>query len=74
MPHVNIKHFPLPLSETQQEELLAAITKAVQKAFRCDEGVISIALEPVPKEVWNEQVYIPEVVNGRNLLRKAPNY
>lgn len=74
MPHVNIKHFPVALSDEQQAELVAAVTDAVQGAFRCDAGVISIALEPVDKEVWTERVYTPEIVLRRELLRKAPNY
>ncbi len=74
MPHVNIKHFPVTLSEEQQSELLKAITQAVKTAFRCDEGVISIAIEPIEKEAWNEQVYVPEIVNRKHLLRKPPNY
>ncbi len=74
MPHINIKHFPVAMSEAQQAELVAAITQAVKTAFKCDEGVISIALEPVDKEVWNERVYVPEIVNRKSLLRKTPNY
>ena len=74
MPHVNIKFFPKPLSEQQQSELVAAVTQAVKTAFNCDEGVISIALEPVEKEAWNERVYVPEIVNRKDLLRKTPNY
>jgi phenylpyruvate tautomerase PptA (4-oxalocrotonate tautomerase family) len=74
VPHINIKYFPVPLTEQQESELVAAMTKAVQTAFRCDEGVISIALEPVEKEAWNERVYVPEIVNRKNLLRKLPNY
>jgi phenylpyruvate tautomerase PptA (4-oxalocrotonate tautomerase family) len=74
VPHVNIKHFPASLSEEAQAELVAAVTKAVKTALGCDEGVISIALEPVEKEVWNERVYVPEIVNRKHLLRKTPNY
>jgi phenylpyruvate tautomerase PptA (4-oxalocrotonate tautomerase family) len=74
MPHVNIKHFPVTLSEEQQSELVAAITQAVKTAFKCDEGVISISIEPVEKEAWNERVYVPEIVNRKDLLRKRPNY
>ena len=74
MPHINIKHFPVLLSDEQQADLVAAVTKAVKTAFSCDEGAISIALEPVEKEVWPERVYIPEIVNRKNLLRKLPSY
>ncbi len=74
VPHVNIKHFPVPLTEEQQSQLVAAVTHAVKTAFRCDEEVISIALEPVEQAAWNERVYIPEIVNRKDLLRKFPNY
>jgi 4-oxalocrotonate tautomerase len=74
VPHINIKYFPVPLDEQQQSELVTAITSAVKTAFRCDEGVISIALEPVAKEAWNERVYEPEIVQRKELLRKTPNY
>jgi phenylpyruvate tautomerase PptA (4-oxalocrotonate tautomerase family) len=74
VPHVNIKYFPVELSVERQSELVAAVTKAVKSAFRCDEGVVSIALEPVEREVWNEQVYVPEIVHRKDLLRKTPNY
>jgi amino acid adenylation domain-containing protein len=74
MPHVNIKHFPVSLTDEQQAELIASVTSAVQRAFRCDEEVISIALEPVDADAWHEQVYVPEIVNRKELLRKQPNY
>lgn len=74
MPHVNIKHFPVALSEEQQAELAAAITQAVKTALRCDEGVISISLEPIAKEAWNERVYTPEILNRQELLIKKPSY
>lgn len=74
MPHVNIKHFPAPLGEEQTSELVAAITGAVTRAFGCDEGVVSIALEPVPRQAWQEQVYAPEILERKDLLHKTPSY
>lgn len=74
MPHVNIKHFPAPLDEEQASELVAAITEAVTRAFGCDEGVVSIALEPVLQQAWQEQVYAPEILRRGELLRKTPTY
>lgn len=74
MPHVNIKHFPVEITPEQEAELVATITGAVTRALGCDEGVVSIALEPVEQEGWNERVYVPEIVNRKNLLRKTPNY
>ncbi|MDX6311512.1 MAG: 4-oxalocrotonate tautomerase [Streptomyces sp.] len=74
MPHVNIKYFPVAISEEQESELVAALTGALTVALGCDEGVISIALEPVDTDAWQEQVYLPELVDRRNLLVKKPNY
>ncbi|MEU5219823.1 amino acid adenylation domain-containing protein [Streptomyces sp. NPDC020807] len=74
MPHISIKHFPTPLSDAQQSELVASVTKAVTDAFGCDEGVVSIAIEPVDKELWTEEVYIPEILNRRHVLSKVPDY
>lgn len=74
MPHLNIKHFPAPLDESREAALVAALTKAVQEAFGCPAGVISIALEPVAPEAWNDKVYGPEIRGRAALLRKRPEY
>ena len=74
MPHVSIKHFPADLGPDQTSSLVAAISKAVGTAFACDEGVVSIALQPVNPEAWNEQVYLPEIINAPGTIVKAPNY
>jgi 4-oxalocrotonate tautomerase len=73
MPHINIKHFP-SLSEEQHIALAKSITEAVTKVVGCDAGVVSIAVEPVDPEVWNEQVYIPEIVGRKETLIKIPEY
>ncbi|GAA0742127.1 amino acid adenylation domain-containing protein [Dactylosporangium roseum] len=74
MPHVNIKYFPVKLSDEQQSELITAVTAAVMNAFGCDDGVVSIAFEPIDQAAWREKVYIPEIVNRRDILGKVPNY
>ena len=74
MPHVLIKHFSVPLDEQRKSELVAAVTRAVTCALGCEEGVISIALEPIPQEDWTDLVYLPEIVNRRHLLCKPPSY
>ncbi|MBB5019328.1 amino acid adenylation domain-containing protein [Chitinivorax tropicus] len=74
MPHINIKHFPVELGNSQRAQLVDALTKAVQTAFGCEAGVISIALEPVTPENWSEQVYDPEIKGRQSLLCKHPSY
>lgn len=73
MPHINIKHFP-SLTEEQHVALAKSITVAITEVIGCDEGVVSIAVEPIASEVWNEQVYIPEIVERKETLIKIPNY
>ena len=73
VPHINIKHFPR-LSKEQQSDLVTMLTQVVTKIIRCDEGAISIALEPIEKNIWHEKVYIPEIMNRKELLYKFPNY
>ena len=74
MPHINIKFFPVPLSPDQRSQLVSAVTTAITDVFGCDENVVSIALEPIDEDAWNERVYIPEIVNRRHILGKIPNY
>jgi phenylpyruvate tautomerase PptA (4-oxalocrotonate tautomerase family) len=57
-----------------QGRLVAVLTEAITEALGCSEGVVSIALEPVDKDDWNEQVYVPEIVGRKELLIKQPNY
>lgn len=74
MPHVMIKHFPVPLPEERLTALVDRVTEAVHEAFGCDDAVISIALQPVAPEDWHESVYLPEIVGRRELLCKIPAY
>jgi 4-oxalocrotonate tautomerase len=74
MPHITVKHLPIELDEQRHSALVSEVTEAVKSAFGVDESVISIALEPVAPEAWNEQVYIPEIVSRRDLLSKVPDY
>ncbi|SER75282.1 4-oxalocrotonate tautomerase [Lentzea xinjiangensis] len=74
MPHVNVKHFPAPLAQERAAELVTAITEAVTRAFGCEPGVVSIALEPVDPRAWQDEVYAPEIVERGHLLHKTPSY
>lgn len=49
-PHVRITHLPVALTDEQHSRLVTAVTRAMTRAFGCDEGSVSIALEPVTEE------------------------
>ena len=74
MPHINIKHFPLPLKDSKKLELVNKIVSVIKETFLCSDDVISISLEPKEQEDWMEQVYKEEIVNRKELLIKEPNY
>lgn len=74
MPHVNIKYFPTTITEEQEARLIAALTEALRENLGCEEGAVSIALEPVEPADWDAKVYVPELTDRRGLLRKLPNY
>jgi amino acid adenylation domain-containing protein len=49
-PHVNISHTPAALTDEQHSRLVSAVTRAMTKAFGCDEGSVSIAFEAVAED------------------------
>lgn len=73
MPHIIVKLWP-GRSEDQKEALALRLTEAMQEALAADEKSISIAIEEVPKEKWNEEVYQPDILAKENLLYKRPGY
>lgn len=74
MPHVSIKHFPADLDADRRSRLVEAVAAAVQSAFGCDDGAISIALEAVEPAAWQDRVYGPEIQDRKHLLAKVPRY
>ncbi|MEV0248936.1 hypothetical protein AB0H76_20195 [Nocardia sp. NPDC050712] len=76
MPHVEISHYPADLPEDVQQRLAAAIVTAVTEAFGVREGAVSIGLDGVDREDWQQRVYRPLITDraaGTALLR-APQY
>jgi 4-oxalocrotonate tautomerase len=74
MPHINIKHFPLTMTDDDAHQLVADLTAAVTRAFGCEARFVSIALDPVDPSEWNERVYQPEITVRRRALIKMPGY
>lgn len=73
MPHVVIKMFPGRTDE-QKKKLAENVTKAVMDAVGCEEKAISIAVEEIPKEEWDERIYQPEIAGKADTLLKKPGY
>lgn len=73
MPHINIKYFS-SIDQFQKEKLSIEIERVIANIFNCEAGVISIAFEPIKKDRWYEQVYLPEIIIRKELLHKLPDY
>jgi 4-oxalocrotonate tautomerase len=63
MPHIIVKLWP-GRTEEQKDKLVKKITKAVIKSIGVAEDTISIGIEEIPKERWDEDVKKPDI-NGK---------
>lgn len=73
MPHITVKMHP-GRTELQKTQLAERIVKDVLDVIKCDEKVISVAIEEVKPEDWPQQVYKPEILQNRDRLYKQPGY
>jgi len=73
MPHVVVKLLP-GRTEQQKEQLAAAIVKDVVTIANCGEEAVSVAIEEVTQDDWDEKVYRPQILPNRDKLYKKPGY
>jgi 4-oxalocrotonate tautomerase len=74
VPHVNIKHWPRTFTDAEKANLVASLTETITRAFGCEPGSVSIAVEPVEPSRWMDRVHTPELEERSHLLWKQPNY
>ncbi|MEF2879438.1 MAG: tautomerase family protein [Blautia sp.] len=73
MPHVNIKCYPGRTKE--QKQLLAErITKDIVEIFNTDEKNVSIAIQDIPQDQWDKEVWDKEIIPQKDFLYKNPEY
>lgn len=73
MPHVIVKLYP-GRTEKQKELCTEKITQAIIETMGAEEKSISIAFEEIPKEIWKQTVYQPDIIEKENDLYKKPGY
>ncbi|HJC34580.1 MAG TPA: tautomerase family protein [Candidatus Mediterraneibacter faecipullorum] len=73
MPHVNIKCYP-GKTEEQKRKLAEKITEDIMEIMEAGEEGISIVIEEIPEEKWENIVWKKEISNKREMLYKAPGY
>jgi 4-oxalocrotonate tautomerase len=73
MPHVIVKLWP-GKSEKQKQQLADRITKDVMEVFDYGEESVSVAMEEVKPQDWNEKVYQPDIFGKWDIVYKKPGY
>lgn len=73
MPHVIVK-LVAGRSETQKQLLADGLARAVMTALYSDADAVSVAIEEVKLEDWNETVYRPEIIGKMDRVYKKPGY
>ena len=73
MPHVIVKLYP-GRSEDQKEKLARQIVKSIVEIAKCEEKVVSVAIEEVEPDDWAEKVYKPDIVDNKKNLVVTPGY
>lgn len=73
MPHVNIKCYP-GKTEEQKRKLAEKITEDIMEIMEAGEEGISIVIEEIPEEEWENIVWKKEISNKREMLYKVPGY
>ncbi|MEX3019696.1 tautomerase PptA [Kluyvera sp. STS39-E] len=73
MPHVDIKCFPRELNDEQKTALAADITAVLVRHLNSKEGAVSVALNQVQQNDW-QQVWDTEIAPQMDTLIKKPGY
>lgn len=70
MPHISVKMYP-GRDEKAKKELAEKLHAVAVEELGCPEGIVSVSVEDVEKEKWNEEVI--ETIDEKDMLVK-PNY
>lgn len=72
MPHIIVKLWP-GRTEEQKKQLVKKLIEALKSSINVPNSSISISIEEIPKEKWNDEVYKPYIVEKKHLLYKKPH-
>ncbi|MFH2045940.1 MAG: tautomerase family protein [Pseudomonadota bacterium] len=71
MPHIIIKLYP-GRSQEQKQKLTDAIVRDVVSIAKCEAKTVSVAIEEVSSNDWDEKVFKPDILGNKNILFKEP--
>jgi 4-oxalocrotonate tautomerase len=69
MPHVIVKLYP-GRTEEQKSKLVEKLTQAVIESINVPEDSISIGIEEIQKEKWEEEVKKPDIIAKQKTIYK----
>lgn len=73
MPHIIVKLWP-GRTEEQKKQLTSKLVEALKASINVPNSSISISIEEIPEEKWNDEVYKPDIIEKKHLLYKKPDY
>lgn len=73
MPHVSIKCYP-GRTEEQKRLLAERITNDVVEIFQTPPDSVSVAIQDVSRDEWDEEVWDKEIEPQKEFLYKEPGY
>lgn len=73
MPHISVKCYP-GRTEEQKQALAKKITEDVKEILAAKEESISITIEDVQPEDWEETVVNTEILPKTSVMYKKPHY
>ena len=73
MPHIIVKLYP-GRTEEQKQNIVSKVTEAIKESANVPDESISIGIEEISKELWEEQVYKPDILAKKDTIYKKPGY
>lgn len=73
MPHVSVKCFP-GRTEEQKQALAKKITEDVKEIMNASEENISVSIEDINPEDWENKVKTVEILPKADVMYKKPHY
>ena len=73
MPHIIVKLWS-GTSEAQKHRLANELTKTAMSVTGYGEESFSVAIEDIEPEDWGDNVYLPDIVEQKEIIYKQPGY
>lgn len=73
MPHISVKMWP---GKPEEKKLMLAreIARITMEILEVPESSISVCMREVPREIWGESVYKPEILDAPEDVVIPPGY